>query len=302
MVTTEMVTTEMVTTELLGETLAVASAIFWAIGAIVYKRGLENTDVWSGNLMRTGFTSVGFTIFMLLKGSLFESLAALNPTLFFWLFVSGFLAFFLGDIFYLTSLNEVGVARAVPVSSTYPLFVALWAFLIYGEEIGFLLIVGTVMILLAIKLISEEDNGPKESGKGIIFAVLAAICWSLSITIIEYLTNFLLPEAIAGFRFVIAFLLVSAVVRKRIRKRGFNFNRNAALWIGFGGMVVLVAGNYIFIEAIRMIGSAKVAPISSTYPVISAFFAAVFLKEKLTLKIVLGTLLSVLGVLVVVIS
>ncbi len=288
----------MVTTELLGETLAIVSAIFWAVGASVYKKGLESTDVWSGNLMRTGFTSVGFIIFMLLKGSLFKSLAALNFTLFFWLFISGFFAFFLGDILYLASLNEVGVARAVPVSSTYPLFVALWAFLIYRAEIGFLLIIGTIMIVFAIKLISGEENGSKESRKGIIFALFAAISWSLSITILEYLTNFLPSEAVAGFRFIIAFLLVSAVVKKR----RFNFNRSSALWIGFGGMVVLVTSNYTFVEAIRIIGSAKVAPVSSTYPVISAFFAAVFLKEKLTLKIILGTLLSVLGVLVVIIS
>ena len=187
----------------------------------------------------------------------------------------------------------------MPVSSTYPLFVAFWAFLIYCEEVSPLLILGTVVILIAIKLISEEERGEfGKSKKGLVFALSAAICWSVSITILEYLTNFLPSEAVAGFRFVIAFLLVSAVVARR----GFNYSRSAAFWIGFGGMVVLVTSNYTFVEAIRMIGSAKVAPVSSSYPVISAFFAAVFLREKLTVKIILGTILSVVGVLIVVLS
>jgi DME family drug/metabolite transporter len=247
--------------------------------------------------MRTGFTSIGFLIFMLLNGSFLESLEALDASLLFWLFVSGFFAFFLGDVLYLAALNEIGVSRAVPISSTYPLFVALLAFLIYREEVGAHLILGTIVILIAIKIISEEEgDGAVKSKKGLFLALSAAVCWSISITILEYLTNFLPSEAVAGFRFVIAFLLVSAVVKGR----GFNFNRSSALWIGFGGMIVLVTSNYTFVEAIRMIGSAKVAPVSSTYPVISAFFASVFLRERLTFKIVFGTILSVIGVLIVV--
>jgi drug/metabolite transporter (DMT)-like permease len=281
--------------ELVGESLAIVSAIFWAIGANVYKKGLENTDIWSGNLMRTGFTSLGFLVFMLVKGNLLQSIQALNASLFLWLFISGFFAFFAGDILYLASLREIGVARAVPLSSTYPLFVAILAFLIYGEKVGFPIISGTLFILIAIRLISE-DEGTVRSKRGFMFAILAAICWSISITILEYLTHFLASEAIAGFRFLIVFFLLFIVVERR----GFNFNRSSAFWIGFGGMIILVTSNYTFVEAIRMIGPAKVAPISSSYPVISAFFAAIFLRERLTTRIILGTILSVVGVITIV--
>jgi DME family drug/metabolite transporter len=287
--------------ELTGELLAIFSAFFWAGGAAIYKKGLEKTDAWSGNLMRTGFTSLGFLVLMLVKGTLFQSINILNLSLVFWLIVSSFFAFFLGDYLYLASLKGIGVSRAVPVSSTFPLFVAVWSFIIYRKPISILVILGTLLIILAIKLISEEKENftPKEHEdyrKGIAFSLFASICWSISIIILDYLTQFLPSEAVAGLRFMISFLMVTAIVSKR----GFNYNPSSMLWIGVGGMVVLVFSNYAFVEAIRIIGSAKVAPVSSTYPVISALFASIFLKEKLTTKIIAGTLLSFSGVMIVI--
>ncbi len=287
----------MLTNELYGSLLAIISSFFWAAGATIYKKGLETTDIWSGNFMRTGFTAIGFFILMLVNGSFLSSLLTLNPVLIFWMFVSAFFAFFAGDLLYLASLNEIGVSRAVPVSSTYPLFVALWAFLVYNRNPTPLLIAGTVVIIIAIKLISENGES-RESKKGIMLAILAAVCWSVSIAILEYLTLYLPSEAVAGFRFAIASLLVVGIASKK----GFVFNRHSAIWIGIGGMIVLVVSNYAFVEAIRLAGSAKVAPISSTYPVISAFFASTILREKLTVKIIAGTLLSFLGVLMVILG
>lgn len=154
-----------------------------------------------------------------------------------------------------------------------------------------------MLIIFAIKLISEDEGYPI-SKKGVLLAISASICWSVSITILEYLTLYLPSEAVAGFRFAIASFLVMFIAFRK----GLKVDRNSVIWIGLGGMIVLVVSNYTFVEAIRIAGSEKVAPISSTYPVISAFLAGFFLKESLTLRVVSGTLLSFLGVLVVVAS
>ncbi len=283
-----------------GELLAVISAFCWAASASVYKKGLEGIDAWSGNLVRTGCAAVGFLFLMIINNTLSQSLSDVNPSILFWLIFSAFFAFFLGDSLFFIALKDIGVSRTAPLSSTYPLFVVLWSVIIFKRPVSIYVVGGTFLIILAIKLISKEEGNTtaRDPHKGVVMAISAAVFWSVSIVILDHLVLFLPSEAVAGFRFVITFLLITALVSKR----GFTFNRRSLVWIGVGGMVILVCGNYTFLEAIRLAGSANVAPISSMYPVISVFFAALFLREKLTLRIIGGTLFSFLGVMTIILS
>ncbi|MGC1121524.1 MAG: DMT family transporter [Candidatus Methanofastidiosia archaeon] len=286
--------------ELKGELLAVLAAFCWAAGGSIYRKGLDTTDPWSGNLMRITLASLGFLVLMVTKGTFAESLARVSTSLALWLILSAFSALVLGDYLLLRSLKDIGVARTIPISSTYPLFVVVWSALFYGRETSFLVVIGTVFIVAAIKLISEPKQkisvGTPLYTRGAVIALSAAVCWSISIVMLDYLTQFLPSEAVAGFRFIVSAVMLSAIVSRS----GFFWDRNSLMWIGIGGALVLIISNYAFVEAIRMVGSATVAPITSVYPVISVFVAAVFLREKLRLKIVAGTLLSFSGVILVI--
>jgi DME family drug/metabolite transporter len=114
--------------------------------------------------------------------------------------------------------------------------------------------------------------------------------------VLDYLVLILPSEAVGGIRFFITFLLTTAIVATK----KFTITKHAVLWIGVAGMIILVFGNYVFLEALRLAGSAKVAPISAMYPVISVFLAALFLKEHVTIKVLGGTALSFLGVLLII--
>lgn len=285
-----------------GELLAVISAFCWAGSASVYKKGLEGIDAWSGNLIRTGFAFLGFFFLMIANDTLFQSIADMSLQLLFWLIFSAFFAFFLGDSLFFMALKGIGVSRTVPLSSTYPLFVVVWSFVIFKRPVSMLVVAGISLIIVAIRLISEEKEGVTVKGtgyqKGMVLAVLAAVLWSVSIVILDHLVLFLPTEAIAGFRFLITFLLISAVVSKT----KFQYNKRSLLWIGAGGVAILVLGNYSFLEGIRLAGSANVAAISSVYPVISVFLAALFLKEKLTLRIMGGALFTFLGIMIIILG
>ena len=301
-----------------GVVLALMSAVCWAVGSSVYKKGLEGIDPWSGNLVRTGCAALGFLFIVVVKGTV-SVLPSITLHLLWWLIFSAFFAFFLGDLLFLTSLKRIGVSRTVPVSSTYPLFVTVWAFIVYKRPVSLFIVVGTLFIVVAIKLISGEGDKNTNTGtvkskdedksklderedtqntnhsKGVLLALLAAVCWSISVIVLDYLLLFLPTEAVAVVRFFITFLLTAAVVSTQT----FTFNKNALLWIGIGGTALLVISNYMFLEAIKLASSTKVAPISAVYPVISVFLAAIFLKEKLTRRVIGGTLMSFLGIFLV---
>ncbi|MBU7010006.1 MAG: DMT family transporter [Theionarchaea archaeon] len=285
--------------ELKGELLAVLSAFCWAGSASVYRKGLQGIDAWSGNFIRTGLAAVGFFVIMAAKGSLSHALSDIDSSIFFWLIFSAFFAFFLGDSLFLFALKKIGVSKTVPLSSTFPLFAVVWSFVIFRRPVSIPVIAGTLLIIFAIKLISEEkEDISSTDSKGVLFALLAAVCWSVSILVLDHLVVLLPSEAVAGFRFLITFVLVGAL----LSKGKFTYTKHAFLWIGVGGVAILILGNYTFLEAIRMAGSAAVAPISAIYPVISVLLAALFLREKLTRNIVGGTLFSFAGVLIIVLG
>lgn len=288
-----------VSAELKGELLAVLSAFCWAGSASVYRKGLQGIDAWSGNFIRTGLAAVGFFVIMAAKGSLSHTLFNIDSSILFWLIFSAFFAFFLGDSLFLFALKKIGVSKTVPLSSTFPLFVVVWSFVIFRKPVSIPVIAGTFLIIFAIKLISEEKKDISNTdSKGVLFALLAAVCWSVSILVLDHLVELLPSEAVAGFRFLITFVLVGAL----LSKSKFTYTKHAFLWIGVGGVAILILGNYTFLEAIRMAGSAAVAPISAIYPVISVLLAALFLREKLTRNIVGGTLFSFTGVLIIVLG
>jgi DME family drug/metabolite transporter len=288
--------------EFRGELLAIVAAICWAAGSSVYRKGLETTDVWSGNLMRIGLASLGFIFILSVKGTLITGLQELQFSLLFWLIFSAFFALVLGDYLLLTALKDIGVSRTVPISSTYPLFVTVWAFIFFHKHIDIFIIMGTILIVIAIRMISQErmkvqdDLDPAHYKRGILIALSAAILWSVSIVVLDQITMYLPSEFVAGFRFLVSALFLSAIVSRT----KFTINKNSLLWIGIGGAILLMISNYAFVEAIRLVGSARVAPITSVYPVISVFVASAFLGEKLTLKIIGGTCLSCIGVMMVI--
>jgi uncharacterized membrane protein len=69
--------------EFRGEFLAVLAAFCWALSASVYKKGLLTINSWSGNLIRSGFASVGFFVVILLKGSLSQIVSSMTVELVF---------------------------------------------------------------------------------------------------------------------------------------------------------------------------------------------------------------------------
>ncbi len=55
---------------------------------------------------------------------------------------------------------------------------------------------------------------------GIILALIAAMCWATSVTIMDHLVAHLPVEAVAGIRYLIAALIISAI----IPAKGLNIN------------------------------------------------------------------------------
>jgi len=221
--------------------------------------------------------------------------------------LSGAVGLCLGDTMYLLSLSLIGVSKAVPVTCTYPLFTMLFAALFLNEQITTFLLFGALLIVVGIQLISQEKS---RSGilkrsvifKGVFIALATAIIWGVSINLMNTALKFselatldvaFAVNVVRMLSTTTLFLVLSPIIDRR-----FSFIRlKVKTWIvlALGGIVALGLGWTLLALSLLNIQSSRAVPISSVSPLFATFLGAVFLKEKVTLRVFVGSIFIVVG-------
>lgn len=293
---------------MMGELAALGAAICWTISAIMYKEALLKTKPVSANIVRLVCTSIILVACLAIIGK-FGVLMNLPTYAVVLACVSGIIGLGFGDTLYMMSLKLIGVARAVPITCTYPLFNLLWAVFLVGEPITLSVILGAVTIVFGIWLLRQEtDAGTAETEKkilvkGVAYALATAVMWSVSITMIDMAVT--LPEtssldhALAINTIRVAAIAVSLLVSAPIIDRGFGFlkmQRKTLAALIFGGIVALGLGWFFLTYSFTNISESRAVPISSTTPLFSTLSGIVFLHEKVTARNAVGSIMIVVGI------
>jgi len=294
---------------MIGELAALGAAICWTVSAVLYKEALLNAKPISANVVRCVCTSIVLVVCLAIIGK-FEVLTDLPLYAVILASVSGIIGLGFGDTLYMVSLNLIGVARAVPITCTYPLFNLLLAVFLQGEVVTLYVVLGTVAIVLGVWLLSREE---KETGtrqpkkkrlvKGLAPALTTAILWAVSITMINIAVT--LPEtgsldhafAINTIRVSAAavFLLASAPITDR--KCSFlKMRRKTLVTLISGGIVALALGWFFLTFSFIYTPESQAVPISSTTPLFATLSGIVFLHEHVTAKDVAGSIIIVIGI------
>jgi DME family drug/metabolite transporter len=293
---------------LLGELAALGAAICWTVSAIVYKEALFKTKPISANIVRLVCTSIILVACLAIIGK-FGVLTTLPMYAFVLTCVSGVVGLGFGDTLYMMSLKLIGVARAVPITCTYPLFSLLWAVFLIGEPITLAVILGAATIVFGIWLLRQETNaGTAETEKkilikGVAYALATAVMWSVSITMIDMAVT--LPEtssldhALAINTIRVTAIAVSLLVSAPIVDRDLGFlkmQRKTLVALVFGGIVALGLGWFLLTYSFINTLESQAVPISSTTPLFSTLSGIVFLHEKVTTRNAVGSIMIVVGI------
>jgi drug/metabolite transporter (DMT)-like permease len=207
------------------------------------------------------------------------------------------------------SLKLIGVARAVPITCTYPLFSILLAIFLQKEVVTPYVILGAVAIVLGIWLLSREEKTEmnelrkRDLVKGVASALATAVLWSVSIAMIDMAVA--LPEtsnvdhalALNTLRILATavFLLTSAL----IADRKFSFlkmQKRTLFALIFGGIVALALGWLFLTVSFLYMPESRAVPISSTSPLFSAITGIIFLREPVTARMVVASIIIVVGI------
>jgi len=220
---------------------------------------------------------------------------------------SGILGQALGDTLYINALGFLGVTRTFPITnSVYPFLTFLLAVLLLGESMTWAVPVGGLLIVAGITWIVLEQRRADaldvtsrvELVRGLTFALGAAAAWSCATVLLRGQQGNLDAVGAACLRIPAASLAV--IVTVAMTSNGAPplravTGRSVAI-VALAGVLGTGLGSVLFIYAVEHTGAARTAFVTTSAPVFALPMGMLFLSERLTPRVLLGTLVTVLGI------
>jgi drug/metabolite transporter (DMT)-like permease len=290
---------------LIGEAAGLACAAAWAVIGLIMRGVATHVDPVLVNGLRCLFAVL--TLFALAvisghAGASFTSSAVASIVL------SGLLGQAIGDAAFVDAARRIGASRAMPISAASPLLTVALAAVLLGERLTTLAVVGTFLVLGGVYLLAFPFGSSKSAvalmsaadRRGVLMALLAALCWSVS--------TIILRQALVGIDLVAANLVRLSTAA--VMLLGLHAARSGphlpATFTRRTLAIMLVAGvlssfsSLMYLTSVHYAGAAKASVLNATSPLFGLPLSLVILKERITRRIVFGTLLSVAGIWLVV--
>ena len=293
---------------LIGEICSVVCTIMWAAAVVLFKKTGETVDPFSLNMFKNILALLLFTPTVLLAGdSLFPTD---SPWSYGVLAVSGILGVSIADTLLFMCLNRLGASLAAIVDCMYAPSALFIVFVLFGEKIGPWTLVGAVLIISAILIgsVKSKDFNLKTGDlvAGIVYGSLSMFFMAFGVVMIKkpifghepVLENQPLLW-VTWFRLLagtIAMVLVSFMLPKP--GRFYTFFRPSSVWKYMVPASIL--GTYlsmlVWLLGWKLIESAGVAAVLNQLTLIFIMiFAAVFLKERISIRKIIAVFMALAG-------
>ena len=220
---------------------------------------------------------------------------------------SGVIGQAVGDTLYINALGFLGVTRTFPITnSAYPFLTFLLAVLLLGETVAWTLPIGGVLIVAGITWIVLEqrraDAGAAvkvELVRGVVFALGAALMWATATVWLRGQQGNLNAVAAASLRIPAAssaVWLTLAMTRGRERLPLPSPSRRSIGIVALAGLLGTGIGSILFVYAVDELGAARTAFLTTSAPIFALPMSVLFLHEKLTPRVLVGTLITIAGI------
>ncbi|MEO0025301.1 MAG: DMT family transporter [candidate division WOR-3 bacterium] len=288
----------------LGETLALFSALFWALAVILFKKSGETVHPLGLNLFKN------MLALTLLIPTLIIFHTPLMPTMpfadYLRFILSGLLGMTLGDTLFFMSLNRLGANLAAITSYTYSPLMVIFSMVFLKERIMPRQILGIVLILTALLLISSYRTQSQISRRnlltGITFGILSTASTAAGVIIIKPLLAQTPLLWAAALRLMIGMIGVAVVTlalpeRKKIissifKLRGLGYSTAGTVLGTYLALTVWLGG-------MKFTQVSVAAPLNQLSNIFIFIFSALFLKEPITHRRLLAIITAGIGAVLV---
>ena len=280
---------------MLGESLAILTAILWAVSTVLSAEVLKKIDPIRSNVIRTLFSAV-LSIPIAIVTEDLNSLFNIDLNALILVILAAIIGFGVGDTLLFKSITIIGVSRAYTIVYTSPFFTMILAVALLNEPFIIRYLAGTILIVLAVIVISIDDNDDAGRGiislEGIMLALLASLCWAVGTILVAMGVKNISVYLANMIRYSILFLFL-LLISKPMRK--WNITKKNLMLLSASGATGMVIAGITFLLSLKFIGASRATPLSSSSPVWASIMSAVFLKEKVTPRLLLSAIIVTVG-------
>lgn len=281
---------------------AVLSAVFAGLTAILAKCGIRKTNSDIATALRTIVVLLFSCIMVLIVGS-FDTIRDITPKSWIFLILSG-LATGASWICYFKALSIGDVNKVAPIDKSSTILTVLLAIILFGETAYLpVKLIGTALIGIGTYLMIEKKRTTKnvESASWMVYAILSAVFAALTSVLAKIGISGVESNLGTAIRTVVVLLMAWIIVfAKKEQKEIKKIDRKELMFIGLSG-IATGASWLCYYYAIQTGIVSVVVPIDKMSILLTVLFSAVFLKEKLSRKAILGLSLMCIGTLAMVI-
>ena len=284
----------------LGELVALGCAVLWALNGLVLRTQLSDMSPAALNAIRCGVSGLVFCLAL----PFHEPLVAITQVpLTDWalLLVAVLIAIVLGDTLYLTALKQIGLARTMALSSTYPLSTLAFEYALLDQTVSANLALGSLLVVVVIFFLSARHQGEGEEAvgnlrAGVALALVTSLLWGLGTVLMRPPMDNLTPVQANAVRMPFVAAVLYGLRVWPSGERLSQCSRRTFVVVAATGIVGMGAGSYMFLYALKSIGATKTVTLTATAPVFGLALGAAFLGERLTLRVAAGTAFCLAGV------
>ncbi len=288
----------------LGELCALATALVWAFSVILFKKSGEFVRPVALNTFKSTLAMLLLVPTLYLWGdSLFHPAPARDYAL---LFLSGAVGVAVADSLFFKSLNLLGAGLSAIVDCLYSPFIILLSVTFLSERLGWLQIVGVLMIISAVLTATGvRGRGTVPRGdlvRGAVWGALAMALMAIAIVMVKPILDrspllWATEIRLMGGCLV---LYVQLLIRRRkdpilrtlLTAHSWKYTVLGSFLGAYVAMVLWIAG-------MKYTQASTAAALNQTSNVFVFLFAALFLKEKITPAKLIAIAAAVTGVFLV---
>ncbi|MBN1971721.1 MAG: DMT family transporter [Candidatus Delongbacteria bacterium] len=288
-----------------GESIALMTALCWSFTALFFESAGKRIGSLSLNLIRLLIAFIYLSIYTYFTRGLFFPVDA-GIHQWGWLLFSGFIGFYLGDLFLFKGFITIGARISMLIYSLVPPMTAIIGWLILGETLTGIDLLGMAITLLGVSLVilqkGDESNKKLKLSRplsGILFAFGGAVGQAFGLIISKFgMENYNAFAAtqirtIAG---IVPFFLTILILGRIPKLKAAFINKEAMGRIFFGAFFGPFLGVSLSLIAIQHIATGVASTVMSIVPVLLIPLTIIFFKEKIKLIEVIGALIAVSGV------
>jgi drug/metabolite transporter (DMT)-like permease len=285
-----------------GEISALGVAFCWTLSALFFEMAGSRIGSLAVNVIRLVMAILLLGIATWITRGLFFPLDA-TPYQWFWLSLSGFIGFFLGDLCLFYSYTLIGSRMAQLVMTLAPPITAFVGFVFLGERLSLLKVTGILVTVsgIFIAMLGKETGEKlnfKVPLKGFLFALGGAVGQALGLVISKKgIGNYdaMAATQIRALTGGLSFIILVTILRRWGNVRVASKDRKGLRFVFIGSFFGPFVGVALSLYAIQHTSAGVAATLIGLVPILIIVPSSIMFKQRITLFQVIGAFISVGG-------